>query len=81
MRSLLAPHFVDVEAQDLTARVQVPTKEIAAWLGQAYYPVDALSDEGKATFAAFLADQSSAAPGGTMAWTFHMRRVSAVRRP
>ena len=77
---VLGQQFEGPVLTELNARVDVPIGQLFAFLERGYYPVDALSPEGKTALASFIADQADAlAPDGTISWTFEMTMGTAAR--
>jgi SAM-dependent methyltransferase len=71
--------FADVELAPLDAVQIVRIEDLGGFLENGYYPVDALSEDGKRELRAFIAENAGTlAPDGTIPWTFEMRVGSAT---
>ncbi len=79
--ALLEPGFEELRFHGLETCSRVPIGELARWLGVTYYPVDRISEEGRAALAAFIAENAATlAPDGVFPWTLEMRLGVARRR-
>ena len=72
--------WCDLEVEDFSVRLRVPSDEIFRWLENAFYHIDLMPQDAKLRLSEFVEkNQRELAENGFMPWTLNMRLVSVTR--